>query len=374
MAIKQQIPPERMSDGKYILDDAEKAKILEGWNSNILNLKKLTEYTWPGLGLDGKSFQGKAMKVFLAERNYAPKSSAEYQKKSEDPLFQLKEHEKEFIKNHASELKPMEIAKKLWGELPLGDLRVKLCLEFYKELPPELLNAKFVMTTKDYTPPKTQTQLVARLRDYRIVEMDESKFNNRDKECIRQAIKYCHTFRFISEMNSITKIEERQFCEAQFLKFVHNKSDLSEEDCEMYISLCLSTLDTRRMRQELVTLIEIRDDQLSTTDANGKPQINMALGEQITEIRKEVGAREARQEATIKKLTGEREQRLKAGGGTNFNIANLVEIFKEKDKRDKIIKLAEQRKKKLGEEVEKLSSMDALKFEAFGLNKGEAMT
>lgn len=96
MAIKQAFPEDddHFQNGKYVLDDAEKAKILEGWNSNILNLKKLTEYTWPGMGLDGKSFQAKAMKVFLAERNYAPKSSAEYQKKSEDPLFQLRSMKK----------------------------------------------------------------------------------------------------------------------------------------------------------------------------------------------------------------------------------------------------------------------------------------
>jgi hypothetical protein len=172
-------------------------------------------------------------------------------------------------------------------------------------------------------------------------------------------------------MNAILKKEERQLCESSFMKWTIDKPDLHPEDLDLYINLVLSMLDTRRMRQELGVMIEIKDDELETSRASGKANVSGNIIDALNELRKEISQREVKQEQTINRLTGERKERLKNGAGTNYNITNIIEIFREKDKRDKILKLAEERKKKLGEEVDKLSSMDAIKFEAFGFNKSE---
>lgn len=244
------------------------------------------------------------------------------------------------------------IAKRLWGDdIALGDLRMKLCKEYFESLPPELLNPKYVMETKDYTPAKTFTQLLARLRKYDVdgwSDKEEDKLNNRDKECLRKTIQYCHIYRFILEMNSLVKSEERKLCEAQFLKLVIDKPDMNPEDLDLYINLVLSVLDTRRMREEFSKLIEIRDDELEQSQANGKASVNLALMQGINELRKEISSREAKQENTINKLTGERKERLKNGAGTNFNISNIIEIFREKDKRDKNSKTSRRAQEKIG--------------------------
>lgn len=370
MAIQQILPPERLKDGKYVLDQQEEQAIISGWNSGMLDLKKLIEHVWPGQGFDGRSYQGRELKRFLATRNHAPRTSGEYVKKSEDPLFQLKEHEKEFIKNHASEMNWNPIAKRLWGDdIAIGDLRMKLCKEHFESLPPELLNPKYVMETKDYTPPKNILQVVARLRDYRIVNWDIEKLNSREKEQIKCLIKYAHTYRFVSEMNTLVKKDERQFCESNFIKWTFDKTGLDEEYVDMYINLCLSMLDTRRMRDELTKLIEIRDDELESSIASGKATVNMALIEGINTLRSEISSREEKQEKTINKLTGDRAKKMENSNTSNASLASLVELWKEKDKRDKIIKLAEERKKKLHDEMDRLGSLDALKFEAFGFGK-----
>lgn len=372
MAIKQQLPPEKLKDGKYVLDQTEQDKILEGWNAGILDLKKLTDYVWPGL--DGKSFQGKAMKVFLAGRNFAPIPSSVYQKKTEDPANKLAESEYEYIKNHASELKPMQIAKKLWGDdiLP-GDLRFRLCDEYYKSLPPELLNAKFVMETKDYVPPKTEQHVIARLRDYRICDWELDKLSDKEKLSIRYIIKYTHTFRFISEMNSLSKKDERQFVEAGFLKNIYNKNDLEPEYIDMYISLALSFLETQKMRKELTDLIEIKDDELEQSRAAGKANVSGNIIEAINELRKEISAREAKQESTIKKLLGDREAQLRNRGSNKITVDTLFEAWANKTRREQILKVAEIRKKKLEDELGDIKTMDALKFEIWGMEEAELL-
>lgn len=374
MAIQQILPPERLKDGKYVLDEQEKESILSHWNSGVLDLKKLTELVWPGKGLDGRSYQSKSMKTFLATRNYAPVNSGTYQKKSDDPAFQLKEHEVEFIKNHASELLAPQIARKLWGEdIAVGDLRLKLCMELYKSLPPELLNPKYVMETKDYVPPKTDQHVIARLRDYRICDWEIDKLSDKEKLMIRYVIKYTHTYRFISEMNSLTKREERQFVEAGFLKNVYNKNELESEYIDMYISLALSFLETQKMRKELADLIEIKDDELETSRASGKANVSGNIIEAINELRKEISAREAKQEQTIKKLLGDREAQLKNRGENKITVDTLFEAWSNKKRREQILKVAEVRKKKLEDELGDIKSMDALKFEIWGMEEAELL-
>ena len=62
------------------LTDDQKKKILEEWNSRKVNPPSLAELTKLifGEGLDGRSQQGKAIKVYLASRQITPKKSHEY--------------------------------------------------------------------------------------------------------------------------------------------------------------------------------------------------------------------------------------------------------------------------------------------------------
>ncbi len=370
MAIKQNIPPERMSDGKYILDETEKVKILEGWKNGILDLKKLSEYVWPGMGLDGRAYQPRAMKVFLAERNYAPIPAQTYQKKSEDPLLQLKESEKEFITNHAPELKPMEIAKRLWGDLPLGDLRVKLCLEYYKELPKELWNNKYLSTTKEYNGPKTATQVIARLRQYKLCDWEEDKISVHQKNCIKKLIEFSNLHRFETDMSCIKDQRERDLVECEFFRHVYDKPDLSNEDISIYINAVFTILDIKRLREDEASG---REMIANSVDDEGKYRFNQPLVEYVNNISSQISARQAKLESSLNKLNGERSKRLENQGGKNISLASLVDVWKEKDKRDKVIALVEARQKKLEGELSELKSMSALKFEMWGANSSEIL-
>ena len=372
--LNNNIPPERLDEkGNYILTEEEQKRIVDIWNSGVIALKPLAQEVFKE-PIDGKSKQAIAMKKFLAKRNLKPVPSQDYTKKTDTE--ELPDEDKEFIRNHAVEFKPHQIAKLRWGEdIAVGDLRYRLCFKYYESLPPETWNPKYAVERKDYTPPKTDYQVVARLRDYKICSWNLDKLNTREKEYIKKIIKYTHTYRFIAEMSIITKVEERKTCEAQFLKWVYDKEDLSEEDLDLYINLCLSMLDTRRMREELNALIIIRDEQLeeSRNSESGRATVNQPLVESINDLRKEISAKEAKQENTIKKLTGDREQRLKDRGTANVSLSTLVELWKENDKRSKVIALAEARQNKLQQELSELQSMDALKFELWGANPSELL-
>ena len=57
----------------------------------------------------------------------------------------------------------------------------------------------------------------------------------------------------------------------------------------------------------------------------------------------------------------------------NASIINLVQMWKEEESRQKLIKLAELRKQVVKEEIENLSSMDEVKARIMGISEDEVL-
>ena len=68
-----------------------------------------------------------------------------------------------------------------------------------------------------------------------------------------------------------------------------------------------------------------------------------------------------------------RHERLSKQIKENASILNLVQLWKDEESREKLIKLAELRKNVLKEEVENLSSMDEVKSRILGLSEEEVL-
>lgn len=364
------IPPEKLDDaGNYILSDEEKKEILDNWNAGILSLPKLIRAVWKNDKLDGRSFQGRALKRFLASRDKAPIPSHVYIKKTE--VQQLSEEDKAFIREHAKEFKARKISQLRWGEnVGLGDVRVRLCKEYYESLPPEMRSEDYNQTTKDYTPPKTPTQVLARLKNYRICDWEDGKMSVFQKECVKKLIEFSNIPRFESDMSTITNQKERDLVEAEFFRHVYDKPDLTSEDLSTYISACFCTLDIKRLRAEEVKIAQQIEESV---DDDGKPKFNQAFVDYASSIRSEISNKTSKLEATFKSLNGDRSNRLKNKGNNTITLASFVELLKEKDKRDKVMALIKRDEEKLKEEMAELASMEALKFEMWGANPRELL-
>jgi len=95
-----------------------------------------------------------------------------------------------------------------------------------------------------------------------------------------------------------------------------------------------------------------------------KNEVDMVnqLREKTMDILKQVGS-------LIKTLTGQRADMIKEKVLGAGSMHPLVEAGKREEDRKRIVKLAEKHREELKQEVERLSSMDALKAELFGLDK-----
>jgi adenylosuccinate synthase len=80
-----------------------------------------------------------------------------------------------------------------------------------------------------------------------------------------------------------------------------------------------------------------------------------------------------RQQKLLSDLKQKRSDKLKNQLQNNASILNLVELWKEQETREKMVKLAELRKKTLKDEVQRLSDMDELKSRVLGMSEGEVL-
>lgn len=359
-----------VEEKKIELTDDQKKLVLDRWNDKSKPapaLKELIELVF-GAGFDGRSFQGKAVKEYLASRSLRARPANEYQKKE----FELTEDQKEFIRNNSNSMKPLEMARTLFSnqELQALDIRARAVVSFYNTIDPSVRLAPPEETREitDYKQPKNHTMAIARINKYVYDKIDPAKITQKEKSCFDALIKYMHVHRFIYMMNSFDDVRDRELFESSFVRFTNDKPDLTEEEIDLYLNLCSDIVAHSRMQRSLNQLEEAKEDSMAES---GK--ISMTIVEAIGKSMGEMDSNLKRQKNTLENLQGKRSDRLGKKLKDNASLLNLIELWKSEETRKRIILLAEARQKDMEKEVDRLSDMDALKFELFGMSKEEVL-
>ena len=82
---------------------------------------------------------------------------------------------------------------------------------------------------------------------------------------------------------------------------------------------------------------------------------------------------EKRMESLIKKLNGDRAERLKNRFKENASILTLVRNFQIEEQRNQMIEIAEMQKKLVEEETDRLDNMESWKARILGISKKDAI-
>ena len=82
---------------------------------------------------------------------------------------------------------------------------------------------------------------------------------------------------------------------------------------------------------------------------------------------------EKRMESLIKKLNGDRAERLRNRQKENASILTLVRNFQIEEQRNQMIEIAEMQKKLVEEEADRLDNMESWKARILGISKKDAI-
>jgi len=362
-----------MSENLPILTEEQQLKLLKEWNdrpNNPPSLNELVKIAFDREDLDGRSKEGKVVKAFLASRQIKPKKSHEYQPKG---LIELTTEQKEYITNNCHTMTGLEIAKILFKNESLTNLsqETRSVLDFIKTIPNNIKynnNQDNNIPTEDYRAPKTEERMLAKINKYILDGIDKSKITHKQKKEIFSLIGYMNTYRFSHQINLYDDEKDRELFESSFVRYTYDKGDLTQEEVDQYIVLCTEVVISSNIQQT----INVLQNQIDLS-IEGDGKIPMALVEASNTARKEYNDCVNRQQKLLNELKVKRSDRLSKQVKETASILNLVEMWKEEEARNKLIKMAELRKKSLSNEIERLSSMDEIKCKILGISKDEIL-
>lgn len=355
------------------------------------NLSELTQRVFNNPSIDGRSKEGRAIKEYISEFQIG-KVKVNIIKKMEP--YALSEEQKEKIKEeykkdgfttliftrnllndqtisalHLEHRAVNEYVKYLQNQDDKKSLRISDSGEFETiNYEPSSNFRRGDAPTEQYRPPATIVQVIARINKYLNYGWKEENLKRAQIKCVESLFTYLKIFRFLYQINNYSRQEDRELFEDAFIRYTHDKDDLSQEEIDQFITLSNEVVIAADIQRRIEYLRMSLDDMASESDGR---KISMSLNEAINNAQTEYNQCISRQDKLYKSLTVNRSKRIEEKRNENASILNLVYAWKQEENRERMIALAERQREALKEEVEKLSSVDEFKAIIRGIDPKE---
>jgi hypothetical protein len=347
------------------LSDEQKEFLVKNFKENP-SLIDLTRRLFGDPDLDGRTKEGRAVREFLASQNLEYETSA--WEKMED--IDLSEAQIEFIKKQAENgLSAFQIAEILFPDHPVKRLsKQHLCvLEFLREYEPTYVHESETAINREYRSPKTTKVGMEKVNEYSHVGLTEERITHEEMECIKNLLKSLSAPRFIQVISNYSSDKDRKLFEAEFVRATWDKPDLTSDEINLYINVCVDYINLKNISshiEKLNTMFNEVEDQQDMT---------VRLAEVLKSKTDEYDKCEKRMESLIKKLNGDRAERLRNRTQENASILSLVRNFQIEEERQQMVRLAEMQKVLVEEEADRLDNMDSWKARILGISRKDAI-
>jgi hypothetical protein len=371
---------------KADLTESQKEKIREAFkDGGSPNLTDLVRDVFQDEKIDARSKQGRIVKAYISEFNIG-KFKINFREKGEQ--INLSEEQKSIIEKEIENegFSTLVTARKLFKNDSITPLHKehKIVREFSIKLKNEkdkkslnlsedgdFVSVAYVSSDKKLVPykaPVNLTQAIARINKYLNYGWKEEELKKSQIKLVESLMTYLKVFRFQYQINSYSRGEDRELFEDAFIRYTHDKDDLTQEEIDQFITLSNEVVIAADIQRRIDYLRTSLDDMAS--DSEGK-KISMGLNEAINNAQTEYNQCIARQDKLYKSLTVNRSKRIEEKRSENASILNLVYAWKQEENRARMIALAERQREALQLEVEKLSSMDEFKAIIRGMDPRE---
>jgi len=347
---------------------------VEFWNERQTNnepppsLQELMQVAYPDKpNLDGRSKEARELKAYLAELKIEADGAHVYHPR-ETP--ELTDEHKEFLTNNAGTMGGTHLARVVFDDPSITPLdgRVRVVNEFLKTLPQDIVSQENV--EQAYTPPKTFDKTLGFINKYIHEKIDKKKITGRQKKEVNSLMGYINTVRFIHQASTFDNNMDRALFESSFVRYTHDKPDLTQEEVDQYIVLSTEVVIGTSIQARSERLQQLLDNAAEDTEGR---RLAMGLVQAISAAQTEYNQCVGRQHKLLGDLKEKRSDKLKNQIKENASVVHLVQMWKEEESRKKLIALAELRKKNVKKEIKKLSSMDEVKARIMGISEDEVL-
>lgn len=347
------------------LTKEHKTFIRENYNL-ISDLIELTRKTFGDDTLDGRTKEGRAVREFLVENNLNYNTT----KKEKREEIEFTEEQEQFIIQYAKEeMSAYEISKILFPDINVTNLSKEVIevARFIEEIDERLLHPTESAINSRYFAPKSVSRVVKKVNDYCQEELVEKELNREELDNIKSTMKFLSAPRFIQVINTYSAMDDRDLFEAEFIRSVWDKPDLTSDELNLYINVCMDYIHLKNISKaidKLNRMFEECEDQRDMT---------VRLAELLKTKSEEYNQCEKRQETLIARLNGDRKERVKNRHKDNASILSLVRVFQNETDRKRMVDMAEKQKLLINEEADRLENMDVWKARVLGISRDEAI-
>jgi hypothetical protein len=362
-----------------VLTTDQKAYINEWWHKH--DLRTLVQKVFNDPTLDLRSIQAKAVRQELALTNRPVIEPQERKTPIYKPreVLQMTEEQKLYVStNYLSATGPMEIARTIFNNPKLSPTspEVRAVSVYIREIDPSYRKEE-ELCDGDWEPPVSISHVLGKVNRYATNPRADgksiyssSKLSAAEHKCLTKLQDSLNSPLFKAVMNGYRTKVDRELVESTFINHTWNKPDLLPEEVQQYIALADETTKQRQINRLLQHLDERLSEMLNDEDG----QLKMTEVELLNSVREKANASAKQITSLIEALIGKRSQREKDRMSSNSSLHNLVQAWKDEEQRMKIIMMNEKRQKvALKDEIARLSDMDSLKAEIFGVSKEDLL-
>lgn len=334
-----------------IIELTEEQKTLCRDHYATLTLTKLTQLVFPdardldGKPVDGRSTEGKSVKAYVATIGGTVKASSHANRLNLPPIV-LTEEQRQFIVTNAEAFrgKPMEMVRVLFKneKLVAVSREAKVVYAYLREIYPDILNASDDMVDDVvYQLPPTIQALVQVVNGY-VMTGDLRKayqwgtLKPFEERCLRALMSYIRVFRFSYQCNQYDKKADREMFISTFMRFSHDKPDLTQIEIDQVLSAAVETVNIAQIERSIKRIDKMQDEimeGLVTNDDGKVKKLGMADVELVNSIRTKHDAAKARLQKFLADLEETRSKRTKDREARNATILNLLEVWQQDEQR-----------------------------------------
>jgi len=343
-------------------------KINEGINDYVI----LANLVYGREDLTGRSKESKEVRDYLISAGFLTKKD----KPKPAASFALTQDHLEFIdKNIKTGISPKQITELLFNKQfqGLDNLNVFITQEYravhkyIKEKYPDNLVDNESGVNERYSVPRSIKTVINKVNKWCGQNVSEEKLSLQHRKYLEKLLVYLSSPRFVGNYDSYTSSTDKDLFEAEFVRSIWDKPDLTIDEINLYINVCMDYINLRQ--------IDVKKNKINEmfNETQDQKDLTIRLTETLKSISEEYNSCAQRIDKSIQKLNGERSKRVEQHNQKNASIINLVELFQDESERKMMIQIADMQKKVIKEEADRLENMSSWKARILGISKEDSI-
>jgi hypothetical protein len=323
--------------------------------------------------LHGRSKESKLVRDYMISSGSISKK--EKAKPKADPEALTAAHIEFIDSNIRTGITPKQITELLFSKELAGVSNLNVFItpqyravhKYIKEKHPDYLVESESAVNEKYVVPRSLSSAIKKVNKWAAQDLSEDKLTLQHRKYLEKLLTYLNSPRFVQNYDSYRSSNDKDLFEAEFVRSVWDKPDLTIDETNLYINVCMDYINLKQIDMKKNKVNEMFNDTQEQKD------FTMRLTEVLKTISEEYNQCAQRIDKSLQKLNGERSKRIESHQQKNASILSLVELFQDENERKMMIQIAEMQKKVVKEEADRLETMSAWKARILGITKEDAI-